>query len=586
MSKLMVAGNLVEKADTISIKEFIDEYRNDKDLLEIIIDNYGDLNNFDSPQWVFFNKYTNACLTINFSDFDELVRKQYMTNDDINLIRCYVMESIKEGLKKITLTRKVKTIYNLAEATNFFEDSFIESFEEEALANKLAKLMPNGTDLSSIIDYFEFLERLDYATKGQLMVLSAFTSSQNYFELSKAARELPSHTDIFSFDYYLKKFFKEEVNEISRGLYMPVLLWWKITNVIPMRPSEITYELDRDCTGVEDGKYFLKVNRVKINDENLNKKNKRPSIPLLKTIGISKEIYDLIEEYKNITAFDNETESLFSYKAYKIFKSKYNKNIEENDIDEIDVEYSQKRFIRSYLQRLINLFCKDIIEGVYKDNSIIRIPRIGDTRHLAFCSLMLQGLSPIEIAMLGGHTSLYSQDHYVGHSKYYMDAEVLQFISDVTSGKEVTHKTLKSIVFSKPKQCPKKLSECIKTDDSIGYCTADILSGGEICETERSCIFCSKWWCYPDNDNFVKAQQYLKTNSLEPLQQKLDEEEEFLRKLLKEAKVVTVSNLVEMEKSCQEEIASKSLKIRSTAQEIVFLKKTLLSLNNASLIKE
>ena len=91
----MVAGNLVEKADTISIKEFIDEYRNDKDLLEIIIDNYGDLNNFDSPQWVFFNKYTNACLTINFSDFDELVRKQYMTNDDVNLIRCYVMESIK-----------------------------------------------------------------------------------------------------------------------------------------------------------------------------------------------------------------------------------------------------------------------------------------------------------------------------------------------------------------------------------------------------------------------------------------------------------------------------------------------------------
>ena len=70
------------------------------------------------------------------------------------------------------------------------------------------------------------------------------------------------------------------------------------------------------------------------------------------------------------------------------------------------------------------------------------------------------------------------------------------------------------------------------------------------------------------------------------MQQKLDEEEEFLRKLLKEAKVVTVSNLVEMEKSCQEEIASKSLKIRSTAQEIVFLKKTLLSLNNASLIKE
>lgn len=582
----MVTCNLVEKADTISIKEFVDKYRNDKDLLEIIIDNYGDLNNFDSPQWFFFNKYRHCNYAFDFSDFDELVRKQYMTNDDVDLIRCYVMESKKDGLKKITLARKVKVIYYLAEATNFFEESFIESFEEEVLASELVKLMPSSTDLSSIIDYFEFLERLDYATKGQLIVLSALISSENYCEHRNAARELPSHTDIFSFDYYIKKFFKEEVNEIALGLYMPVLIWWKITNVIPMRPSEITYELDRDCTGFEDGKYFLKVNRVKINDESLNKKNKRPSIPLLKTIGISKEIYDLIEDYKNITAFDNETESLFSYKAYKVFKGKYNKNIDEDDVVGMHIEYSQKRFIRDYLQRLINSFCNDIIKDVYKDDSIVRIPRVGDTRHLAFCSLMLQGVSPVEIAMLGGHTSLYSQDHYVGHSKYYMDAEVLKFIANVTKGKEVTHKTLKRIIFSKSKECPKKLSECIKTDDGVGYCTADILSGSEICETERSCIFCSKWWCYPDNDNFVKAQQYLKTNSLEPLQQKLDEEEEFLRKLLKEAKVVTVSGLVEMEKNCQEEIASKSLKIRSTAQEIVFLKKTLLSLNDAYLIKE
>ena len=366
---------------------------------------------------------------------------------------------------------------------------------------------------------------------------------------------------------------------------MPVLLWWRISNVIPIRPSEITYELNRNCTECEDGKYFIKVNRVKINDENLNKKNKRPSIPLLKTIGISKEIYDLIEEYKSITAFDKETESLFSYMAYKEFKSKYNRNIKEDDIDEINI-YGQKRFIRANLQRLINLFCNDIIKGVYKDDSIVRTPRVGDTRHLAFCSLMLQGISPVEIAMLGGHTSLYSQDHYVGHSKYYMNAEILKFISDVNTGKEVNHKTLKNIIFSKSKQCPKKVSECIKTDDGIGYCTADILSGSEICETERSCIFCSKWWCYPDNDNFIKAQQYLKTSSLEPLEQKLDEEEEFLRKLLKEAKVVTVSNLIEMEKSCQEDITSKSLKIRSTAQEIVFLKKTLLNLNNEYLIKK
>lgn len=583
---VMINGNLVEKAEEISVDDFINTYKQKEELLKTIIKDYGDLNNFNSNKWRFYHNYSNRTLAINFSIYDEYIVQGYMTRTDVDIIKCYVVDCVENGFELTTVSAKVRTLEYIIGATRNFDDNYLKSIKEGLILQAIKKCKPNYRDLSTVLDYFEFLDFTGLITQSQLLVYTLLTESNICLGFDNEARELPSNKDIFTFSLCLKRFYDEETDKILLGLYMPVLLWWKITNVIPMRPSEITYNLERDCNIEEEGKYYIKINRVKVSDEKIKKRKSKPSIPILKRIGITKEIYDLIEEYKKVTAFDDVTETLFSYNAYRWFvnnKPHGNRNTTKS-IDDMEIAYNYKRFTRGCLDKIIKQFYKDIVEKKYGITTIQQQLRVGDTRHLAFCSLMLQGVSPVEIAMLGGHTHLISQDHYVGHSTYYIESEVLNYISssDFTG---ITSKELKEIIFGMERRCPKQLNECYETEDKVGYCTADLFGGNDICETTRSCIFCSKWWCYPDNENYIKAKKYLEQNILGPLQQRLKEEEEFLRKLLRKVKVVTIGDLVELEKSDQEEVSSQSLKIRSTAQEIILLKKTLLEIHDKK-IKE
>ena len=574
---LRINGNLVEKVEGISVDDFINTYKQKDEMLKTIIMNYGDLNNFDSNRWVFYHEYVNTTKVITFDIYDEFIAQGYMTRTDVDIIKCYAIDCVENGLALTTVSGKIRNLKYIIEATHNFNDDCLKPANEGGILKAIKECTPNYVDLSSVLDYFEFLDSTDLITQSQLLVYKVMSESNLNRALDRESRELPSNKDIFTFSLCLKRFYDEETDEKLLGLYMPVLLWWKITNVIPMRPSEITYNLERNCNIEEDGKYYIKVNRIKVTQEKLDKRRVKPSIPILNRIGITKEIYDLIEEYKRITAFDNITETLFSYNAYRLF-SDSNRNTLES-IDDMEVSFDYKRFTRKYLNILIEQFYKNIVEERYEITTIEQRLRVGDTRHLAFCSLMLQGVSPIEIAMLGGHTHLISQDHYVGHSTYYIESEVLNYISS-SHFTGTTSRELKSIVFGMNRRCPKPLNECYETEDKVGYCTADLFSGSDICETNRSCIFCSKWWCYPDNENYIKAKKYLEQNVLAPLQQRLNDEEEFLRKLLRKVNVVTIGDLVELEKSDQEEVASHNFKIRSTAQEIILLKKTLLEIHD------
>lgn len=582
---LMINGNLAEKVEEISVDDFINTYKQKDEILKTIIVDYGDLNNFDSNRWVFYHEYINGNLPIIFDVYDELIAQGYMTRTDLDIIKCYVIDCVENGFALITVAGKVRNLKYIIEATHNFNDDYLKSINEGELLQAIKGCTPDYVDLSSVLDYFEFLDSTDLITQSQLLVYKLLSESDLRRALDREARELPSNKDILTFSLCLKRFYDEETDEKLLGLYMPVLLWWKITNVIPMRPSEITHNLERDCNIEKDGKYYIKVNRVKVNNEKVEKMKIKPSIPILNKIGITKEIYDLIEEYKRITAFDDITETLFSYNAYRLFLDNRlyelygNRRELVESIDDIEVVYDYKRFTRRYLASLIEQFYKDIVEGRYGITTIEKQLRVGDTRHLAFCSLMLQGVSPIEIAMLGGHTHLISQDHYVGHSTYYIESEVLNYISG-SQFTGITNKELKEIVFGMDRRCPKPLNECYETEDKVGYCTADLFGGNDICETNRSCVFCSKWWCYPDNESYIKAKKYLEQNVLGPLQQRLNDEEEFLRKLLRKVNVVTIGDLVELEKSDQEEVSSQTLKIRSTAQEIILLKKTLLEIHD------
>ena len=583
-------GSLVNLIDTslieehsIDLDEFIDKYKDNetlkKELLECSI-----FNNFNSDRWVFFNSLSQTNINVDFNIFKTLIDKNIVEDIEITLIKCFLVNKLEEGLEPVTIQVILNNLYSLIYITNNFDKNTIYNSKNVLVMDTLLSgEMPFAiSGKNKLIDYISFLDSIGCVTEEHLAVLSYLYDTKLLIK-DYGTRKLPRTKDVIAFDFYLKKYFKEAEPGAERNLYKPVLLWWKITSVIPLRASEFAFKLKRDCLLEEDDKFYLQIERVKVNAEKLKKKRRRATIPILNKIEISKDIYDMVLDYINCTSFDTKTETLFSYIAYKTFNYKvYKTNIDdvENYLENTkQIKKYTAHFNRGILQDIIDLFYEKIIFGKYQDNTIKEKLTVGDTRHFAFCSLMLQGVSPIEIAMLGGHTSLEAQDAYVGHAEYYIDSEMLNYISNRMVKPEINNKELKKLILSKSYTPKKSIAECFPTDDNIGYCTVDVET--EICDNNnRPCIFCSKWWCYPSNENFVKAKKYLNEDYLGPLMSRLESDEKFLSGLLKSAKVVNVNGLLELEKSDDEKIKSQLMKIKSTANEILFVQKVLLDISS------
>lgn len=120
-------------------------------------------------------------------------------------------------------------------------------------------------------------------------------------------RDLPKLKDILKLDEIINDYFKTyEVESTFR--YLPIMLWWLITNIIPQRPSEFLL-LKKDClfTSNVDGtnKYFIIINR---------RKNDNREEPL----EIDEVTYNIIKNIINeITIrFNNDSPYLFTTDFY------------------------------------------------------------------------------------------------------------------------------------------------------------------------------------------------------------------------------------------------------------------------------
>ena len=157
-------------------------------------------------------------------------------------------------------------------------------------------------------------------------------------------------------------------------------------------------------------------------------------------------------------------------------------------------------------------------------------------------SLLLQGVSPIEIAMLGGHTYLSSQDYYQGNSSFYADSEMTDFVSYKMYRRSISTKALKDIIFNKEKseEAPRNLEQCIQTEDGVGYCTIDIDNDILACGDEEFCIGCKHWWC-------SKVQEYLENNIASSINVKIQREKVFLQKLLSKPKTKQLNGILDLD---------------------------------------
>src|SRR5699024_1540358 len=232
-------------------------------------------------------------------------------------------------------------------------------------------------------------------------------------EMYNKNRDLPNYEVIVDFHYFMKEF-ETNGTTLEKKKFYPVILWWKITGLIPMRPKEFCL-LEYDCIFKSGNQCFMRIPRSK------KKSQSYSELDIEDTVRINKEIYKSIEEYRESIPANLKGKFLFSYNIQSRFFTK-------------ETHYKRKKEVLppNLFRSLLFAFYREIIG--WKTGDFIRISendRVvrnyitpGDTRHFSMCNLMLQGINPLSIAKMAGHVRLGTQRNYWGHLEYFVESFV------------------------------------------------------------------------------------------------------------------------------------------------------------------
>ena len=304
----------------------------------------------------------------------------------------------------------------------------------------------------------------------------------------RKTREVPPFHDVLLFDDIIDRFFLSATIEEKLKHY-PIYLWWKITKIIPLRPIEF-YELALDCTfQKEDGTYWITIPRKKRNPK------KNEEIPVTDTLQINEEVYLMIENYKKDAHKFIEKPFLISYKLYYEFSG--NKALRSR-VKKLDTA----KFIK-----ILKRFYKEIVENRYGFYNLERLDP-GDTRHFAFCNMMLQGFNMLSIARIGGHRTLRQQMHYHAHLDHFAESAVMI----LTRKKRTKLHNTSSIMVNSEVESRGKIYTEKDFEESFpvqyGFCTYNPIE----CKV-GDCRFCSHYLYKPSNESKLESSRWLRDGS-------------------------------------------------------------------------
>lgn len=547
---------------------------------------------FSENLWVYQAYITKYYIYIDFSNLQNF--KVYgLTTEYIDLIKCWIADTLmtrayKDSEEDINLSARVKTHYEhlveFIEVSKNFSLDFIEdtngSLFEEYFFNFNSESMAKAYS-KDILSFINFIENKFIEDKQEIAIeyINKLTYVFESVNIKKQSRELPNSRDILLFDNYVDLFFNSDKTPFEVKMYFyPINLWWKLTNVIPLRPSEFCLKLKRNSLLEREDGYYLKIDRVKKN-QNIGAN----VLPVLNELKITKEIYDMIKDYIEKTDLGGISKTLISYPALIHYRRKLKEhpvmNYSKLNTLEI-VKQTQEYFTITTFSLLLYSFYNVVIKGIFKDEIIKERVRPNDTRHFAFTSLILQGVAPEKIAILGGHRNLATLDNYTCSNNTYIDSEVITIIQKNLSEGEINRSKIKKIVLEKNESCPKPYSECFKTEIEgvqIGYCTAD-LNDNIPCKDD-DCCYCDKWWCSPSEENYITLFDII-INKIKREENKLNRDIKFIKSLFRKINIVDINGNFFIDKDIEKQFRQSSLSINRDTKRLIELKSQLISGQN------
>ncbi|MCM3323298.1 hypothetical protein [Cytobacillus kochii] len=452
---------------------------------------------FEDDIWFLPNDHNSGTLLFNFSNLRSTLesRKSSEVDNWILRIKCWVTTH----LQRVSFVRTkalFKSLILAINKTNCFDSRQSEDFSEYIKTNVK---ISDRTKLALIQVTLNFL---DYNLFGDLYDTYDKALNSISLNLSSSVRTLPPAKDMLFFDYWVEQFYKDEIkkDEVSPIFirYYPIIIWWKLTSLLPLRPLEFCSIRRNALIPNKDGSFYLRLPRKK------NKNNKK--IQIIDKVWISNELGQLIQHYINITDSYGKSDTLISYRSIQsTYPEPYIKNtnatkINPNIITTGNFSGLLVNFHFEVLSKKYNL--KIPLNKAKKSTKEVQPKGIfdiskqinpGDTRHLAIITLISQKYHPIEVARLAGHTTLSSYFHYANHKTYWVDLEVQKLMlkfqrekrievdGDYEKAQSLWDEITNRALYKAP------TSPDYKDDKEIGYCTDPL----KRCFTY--CILCEHW---------------------------------------------------------------------------------------------
>ncbi|PGS68222.1 integrase [Bacillus cereus] len=276
--------------------------------------------------------------------------------------------------------------------------------------------------LHHLMDLEEYISKQNYRKRYEqakytidFFSFTTIPNSERYIDICspfihniQKNRDLPNYRHILYFDEKIEQFLIE-ASEFELQKYFPIVLWWKITTVIPLRPTEFL-KLKRNCIRQinNDSKtYEITLPRRK------EKRTLQKDIDITDTLQVNKDIYEFIQTFQSFIPEENKSEYLFTYSYYERYKEHFGST---------RTRHTDFLPLRQFVS-LIDQFYREILKKKYHYDQTEQIAP-GDTRHLAFCNMMLQGFNMLTIAIIGGHKCLHTQKGYWSHLTYFTESWV------------------------------------------------------------------------------------------------------------------------------------------------------------------
>ena len=321
-------------------------------------------------------------------------------------------------------------------------------------------------------------------------------------------RQLADFKSYLQFHDVITNFWKQ-ADEKQRLFYFPLYLWWNLTAILPLRPTEFLL-IPRDCLRANRGSYDLTIRRTRLKGSFSQIGYSIDSDYDLKTYSISNTIADELLWYQSATSNMPGT----TIKTLLLQKP-------HNDYLGRPAMQSSGYYTYNRMNACLRCFYNEVIET--SETNIAPI-KLGDTRHIAMTNLIISGGSPIICRELAGHSDIDISSHYYANISNLVECVTLE-----KWRKAKAHNTNIEGIARYPVLLPKDMHRV-----AGGYCDALSIKEGKIDECLKSvgddgqigdCVFCGHYW--PDDQGVRLAFYDEKTG-----RQQVDSDSRYLMKMI------------------------------------------------------